>query len=74
MTGLPTGRKVDAHLFREEFDLATAAFTLAIECDPSSGIAFYGRGLAREMLGDALGADDDCRRARELGYDDSDLG
>ena len=64
--------KGKAHLFREEFDPAMAAFTLAVECDPTSGIAFYCRGLSREMMGDALGADDDYRRGRELGYGDSD--
>ena len=70
--GVAHGEKGNAHLFREEFDLAMVAFTLAIECDPGSGSALYGRGLAREMMGDTLGADDDYRRARELGYDDSD--
>ena len=72
--GVAHREKGKAHLFREEFDLAMAAFTLAVECDPASGSALYGRGLAREMMGDALGADDDYRRARELGYDDSDPG
>ena len=70
--GVAHREKGKAHLFREEFDLAMAAFTLAIECDPGSGSALYGRGLAREMMGDTLEADDDYRRARELGYDDSD--
>lgn len=72
--GVAHREKGNAHLFREEFDLAEAAFTLAVDCDPGSGSALYGRGLAREMMGDALGADDDYRRARELGYDDSDPG
>ena len=72
--GVAHREKGKAHLFREEFDLAMAAFTLAVECDPTSGSAFYGRGLSREMMGDALGADDDYRRGRELGYDDSEPG
>ena len=70
--GVAHRQKGKAHLFREEFDLAMAAFTLAVESNPASGSAFYGRGLAREIMGDAIGAEGDYSRARELGYDDSD--
>ena len=60
----------NAHLFSGSFDLAIQNFDSAIECNSDSGSAYYGRALAKELTGDAEGAEFDLRRARELGYDD----
>ena len=62
----------NAHLFNGELGLAIVDFDLAVECNPASATAHYGRGLAREALGDTERAKNDFRRARELGYNDSD--
>ena len=63
----------NAYLFSSNFDQAVQEFTSAIECNPSSARAFYGRALARELEGDSQGAERDHRSARELGYDDTEV-
>ena len=40
----------------------------ASEIDPMGGRYIHGRGLAYELMGDAEGAEEDYRRARDLGY------
>ena len=61
----------NARLFSRELDLALADFNAAVECNPESDLANYGRGVVREVMGDLEEAEEDYRRARELGYDDS---
>ena len=61
----------NAHLFNGNLDLAIWGFDSAVECNPDSGRARYGRALAREMAGDTGGAERDYSRARVLGYDDT---
>ena len=61
----------NARLFSGELDLALADFDAAVKCNPESDLANYGRGVVREVMGDLEGAENDYRRARELGYDDS---
>ena len=61
----------NARLFSGELDLALADFDAAVKCNPESDLANYGRGVVREVMGDLEGAENDYRRARELGYDDA---
>ena len=61
----------NARLFSGELDLAMADFNAAIECNPASAVAIYGHGVVLEVMGDPEGAENDYRRARELGYDES---
>ena len=61
----------NARLFSGELDLALADFDAAVKCNPESDLANYGRGVVREVMGDLEGAENDYRRGRELGYDDS---
>ena len=61
----------NARLFSGELDLALAEFDAAVECNPESDLAYYGRGVVHEVMGNLEGAEQDYRRARELGYDDS---
>ena len=61
----------NAYLFSGNLDLALADFNAAVECDPESALSNHGRGVVREVMGDTEGAEEDYRRARELGYDDS---
>ena len=56
-----------AHLFSGNVSLAIVDFDAAIACDPASASAYYDRGVARETLGDTVGAESDYQRARELG-------
>ena len=63
----------NAHLFSGKLELALADFNSAVEIDPASGRSTYGRGLIRELMGDAKGAAEAYQRARDLGYDDRDL-
>ena len=60
-----------AYLFSGKPDLAIVDFNAAVECNPESAVAIHGRGVAREVMGDAKGAESDYLRARELGYSDS---
>ena len=60
-----------AQLFSGKLHLATADFDAALECNPEGAPAAYGNGLARKLVGDADGEENDYRRARDLGYDDS---
>ena len=64
----------NAHLYIGELVLALADFNSAIQIDPTSGRSTHGRGLVRELMGDTECAAEDYRRAKELGYDDRDLG
>ena len=59
----------NAHLFSGNLELALADFDAAVEIDPTSGRFTYGRGLVRELMGAADGAEEDYQRAQELGYD-----
>ena len=43
--------------------------TKAIELDPSNGISFLNRGIARELLRNDSGACEDWKKAVELGVD-----
>ena len=61
----------NARLFSGELDLALADFDASVKCNPESDLANYGRGVVREVMGDLEGAENDYRRGRELGYDDS---
>ncbi len=61
----------NVHLFTGNFELALTEFNAALECDPNSAPAMHARALARECMGDTEGAAEDCRRAKELGYDDA---
>lgn len=63
----------NAHLFSVQWELALADFNSAVELDPASGRSAHGRGLVRLLLGDEDGAEEDFRRARQLGFDDRDL-
>ena len=63
----------NAHLFSGQLKLALADFNAAAELDPTSGQFIHLRGLARQLTGDEGGAEEDYRRARDLGYDDNDL-
>lgn len=60
----------NARLFSGEFDLAMGDFNAALECDPDSVRAYYARGVLHEVLGNAQEAENDRRRALELGYDE----
>ena len=62
----------NANLFSGNFDQAMTDFNSAIGSNPASARSIYARGLVRELTGDAAGAEEDYRRARELGYADSD--
>ena len=53
-----------------ELALANAEFNSAIETDSTSAEAHQVRGVTREMMGDAEGAAEDFRLAKELGYED----
>ena len=71
----------NAYLFSGKPELAIVDFNAVVavaihgrggECNPESAVAIHGRGVARDVMGDAEGAESDYRRARELGYNDSD--
>ena len=62
----------NANLFSGDFEQAMTDFNSSIRCNPAGARSIYARGLVRELTGDASGAEEDYRRARELGYDDSD--
>ena len=53
-----------------ELALANAEFNSAVETDSTSAEAHQVRGVTREMMGDAEGAAEDFRLAKELGYED----
>ena len=63
--------RANAHLLSGNLEPALADFSAAIEIDPGSGEFIYGRGLVRQLLGDAGGAAEDYRTARNLGYDEN---
>ena len=63
----------NAHLFSEELELALADFNAAVELDPTSSRFIHGRGLVRQLMGDAEGATGDYRRASDLWYNINDL-
>ena len=65
--------RANAHLFSGELKLALSDFNSASELDPTGGRYIHGRGLVRELMGDAEGAEQDYGRARDLGYDINDL-
>ena len=60
----------NAHLFLGELELAIADLDAALERNPDSARAYYCRGLAHELARDRDEAEEDYRRARELGYDE----
>ena len=60
--------RANAHLFSGELKLALSDFDAAIEVDPAGGRYIHGRGLVHELMGDAEAAEEDYRRARDLGY------
>ena len=62
----------NAHLFSGVLELALSDFDAAVELDPTSGRFIHGRGLVRELMGDAEGAEQDYQRARALGYNTRD--
>ena len=63
----------NAHLFSGVLELALRDFNAAVEFDSASGRFIHGRGLVRELMGDAEGAEEDYRRARDLGYNTNDF-
>jgi tetratricopeptide (TPR) repeat protein len=58
-----------SHADLKEYDLAIADYTEAIRLKPELALAFHNRARAKRAAGD-LGADEDFRRAVELGYKD----
>ena len=56
-----------ASLFSGNFESAIQSYDSAIQCNPDSGRSYYGRALAKELLGDTQSSGLDYRRARELG-------
>ena len=57
---------------QREPKLALPDFNTAVKLDPADGRSTYGRGLARMLLGDDDGAEEDFQAALELGYNDQD--
>ena len=52
-----------------EHDRAIADYTAAIRIDPSLAHTYHNRSFARHRLGDYAGAEDDIRKAKELGFE-----
>ena len=48
-------------------------FTKAIELDPNDGVKYYVRGFSKAKLENFKEACHDARKAKELGFDSSDL-
>lgn len=59
-------QKAQTKIDEENFEVARAYFTVAIELDGSYAQAYYGRGLAKAALGDYLDAIKDYDKAIEL--------
>ena len=59
-----------ARLLSGNLEQAVLDFDSAVECKAESGRAYYGRALAKELMGDSRGSGSDYSRAKELGYDD----
>ena len=57
-----------AHAGLKEYSLAIADYNQAIQLKPDFGLAFNNRAKAKAASGDNKGAQDDLRRARDLGY------
>ena len=51
----------------EEYDRALAEYDTALRLDPDFGNAYGVRGLIKRAMGDAQGAEQDFRKAKELG-------
>ena len=66
--------RASAYLFSGELKLALSDFDAAIEIDPASGRSNHGRGLVHELMGDAEAAEENYRRARDLGYNIEEIG
>lgn len=60
----------NARLFSGEFELAMEDFDSALECNPDSAAAYYGRAVAHKVMGNDKEAESDRRQALELGYDE----
>ncbi len=60
-----------AHSGRKEWDLAVRDYDRAIKLEPRFAAALYGRGVAKEQMGDRAGADADIAEARKI---DPDIG
>jgi Flp pilus assembly protein TadD len=52
----------------EKFQKAIDEYTRAIAINPKDADAFYNRGVAKTMVGDRTGAQQDWRKAAELGH------
>ena len=61
--------RANAHLFSDNLDQALADFDETLKMNPANGRATYGRGLAKEMMGDKQGAEEDYQKARDPGFD-----
>jgi Flp pilus assembly protein TadD len=56
----------NAYLDRGQPARAAEVFTLAVNLDSTFALAYFNRGIARQRLGDSVGANDDFRRTLEL--------
>ena len=52
----------------EKFNKAIADYTKAIQVNPKDADSYYNRGVAKTMIGDRLGAQQDWKKAAELGH------
>ena len=56
----------NAYLDRGQPARAAEVFTLAVNLDSGFALAYFNRGIARQRLGDSIGANEDFRRTLEL--------
>jgi tetratricopeptide (TPR) repeat protein len=58
--------RASLHFRARQYDRALADFAEALVVNPSSPTALYGRGMAKRMIGDARGGDEDIETARAM--------
>ena len=59
----------NAQLFGGNPEEAITDLETALRLDAANAVAYHSRGIARTVTGDLMGAEEDFRRARELGFD-----
>jgi len=60
-----------AHSSRKSWNLAVQDYDQALKLEPGLAAALYGRGVAKDQMGDKVGADEDISAARKI---DPDIG
>ena len=63
--------RANAYMSLEKYDRAISDFTKALELNPKDLVNYYGRSVARYMMGDKNGACQDAKKAKELGLLDA---